>query len=473
MATGVLDLFFAVCCIIYLPNTHNAAPCSYLERCEEAKSSRLVLVMPQHALQTTIKDLNKDILIIDENIASCIRKNITISPHDIAYSRRLIKYIENEDIKHDISRSLDSIENKKIIISDIDLLFIDDKRRQFNHNVANAYHKLGNANGRWLLNDIKYLSDNRENCILHNGYYVYSKQSWIPKDRPVFVLDATQSVDGLRLLFPEHDIVAISSDLLPPQQCDVIQVIGATYGATTLFDARYKKLKPVGDKLIQWIKDHFGNNVDIISIKQFVEIANLKNDFSNVGWYGNTRGLNVFNDSEVLIILGFWMKPIDVIVTEAMEAHGMVDVDLGNKIQEAERDMEHVQYVEVTALDGTIYRARHFSFTDPYVDAYFHYAIQAELSQAVGRARIFIPHEPSKQVWIITDVLPTQVCPTRVKYIRDLVPDKRVLRSQLSIGEAMKIANNPQSPQAIYQTLQQQGVKISLKTVQRHYKNCS
>lgn len=447
--------------------------CPYFIRYDQARSARLVIVMHQHSIYGTVEDLNKDILVIDENPAPCIRKTITIQARDISYSKRLARFIQNEQIKNSIIQALDSIRTNGMLPQDMNLNITSEERRQINSNVAFGANTMGTRNGKWLLNDILYLIDHGENCYQRDGNYLYSRESWIPNDRPVFILDATQSIEGLRMLLPEHNINAISTAQKSQQYCEVIHVVGATYGASTLFDERYNRTKPSADRLIGAIKDTLGENIDIITLKKFNQIADLQNTFRNVMWYGNTRGLNDFNESGTIVILGFWMKPIDVIVSEALEQHGVFDLDVGNEIRRAEADLSRCQYIEVQALDGTVYSAKQYLFTNQYVNSYFNYTILAELNQAIGRARIFTPNESPRQLWIVTDVMPTQILVNHVVERKVLITDPRIIQHQENIREAIHRGADPTSPKKIHQTLHQMGKNISLSTVKRYYKNCS
>lgn len=445
--------------------------CAYLNNFARAKSARLVVVMHQHSIYGTTEMLDNEILVIDENPAPCLRKTVCVRKIDLDYSRIIAQFIQNDRLKNNILSALQSIENTGKLPEDLDLKMGRDELRKLKSNVAFASKIVNNyGDARWILDDISYLLNKGETLIKQKKQYWYSRQSWLPTDRPVFVLDATLKLEGLRMLLPDHNVLTVPVTHQAPQQCEVTHVYGATYGISSLVNKARKIIMPAAKQLIASIERMFGRDIGIIASKDLVKTAGLENKFEKVGWFGNTRGLNKFNDCEVLIVLGFWMKPIDVMVKEAYEQHGILKFDEEKIIKQCIDDFKTKRYVSLTALDGTEYQARVYKFTDPYVDNYFQYTITAELSQAIGRARIHIPTDVPKQVWIITNVMPTHVQATHAISKNELVTDLRVFENIALIKKAIECGADATSPKSIKETLIKRGHKISLSTVKRHYK---
>lgn len=213
-----------------------------------------------------------------------------------------------------------------------------------------------------------------------------------------------------------------------------------------------------------------GEQCAVIAAKKYVEAANLEDVFKKVDHFGNIRGRNDFMEYPSLVIIGFWMKPIDAMIEEAMTQHGIIDYSLIEEMETAMKDLRNKLKYSLTTSGGEEYSVKKYKFSNEYLDNYFQYSIIAELTQAVGRARLFNPSKKQRTVWIITDIWPDFVIADETSKINELKIDPRLTKSRAIIEEGIKIAEKPSSPTSIHKALVEHGYKISLNTVVRHYK---
>lgn len=449
--------------------------CPYFNLYKKAREANFVVVMHDHLLTKVVKELDKKWLVIDENAAEYFRKTIEFTKDDIDYSLKIANFIKNKEHSSSIKRALKDLRDNKKISEKLPQLLLNDDIEQFSKNVIFAYKTLSEEGiyGRWLYNDIVYISENNAKIVFKNGVYKYSKKSWLPADRPIVILDATQTKERLEMLLPGCAIKEISlPGAIPEQHGEVIHVTSGRYPASSLFNKK-GGLTKTGEKIIKVIEDNFGRQCAIITLKKVVEIAELDKKFKKVGWYGNIRGLNDFKDEETIAVAGFWMPPIDVLVKNALDQHGIIDADLEKEIEEAKKDFKKKHFEDLVTKDGRPYRVKTKKFSNPYVQNYYEYAILSELTQAVGRARIHLPAAVGKQrkIFIITSEPAEFIVPDHVIKLKDLKVDARKKESLKKIEQGLQLIEEyPPTPKRIHEVLKKIGVKIGIATIKRYYK---
>lgn len=445
--------------------------CPYFIKYEEARQSKRVVLMHPHLKFETLQDLDKDIIVFDENPIAMFKSKIIIKPIDIQFSKNIVNKLKSE---HKISINaalinLEKQENIQLTLSKEDLKAISKKLKLI-------MQRRVDSDGRWLLGDLLYLSANPD-CEIkkHGDNIVYLKSAWLPADKPVWILDATQRKNNLKLILPDKDIREIGAPTEKLKQyAEVTQVIGGVYYKSTLM-YNYNKDKEIsesGKRIVKAIKALVGDsNVTVLGPKDFVELPEVKEAFNKTGYFGNTRGLNKYKDDEVIVIVGLWMQPINVMVEEANKQHGILKSDLSLETEIAIKDLQNKEYISTTAMNGDTYDVRKIKFTDPYVQNYFDYSVLAEFKQAIGRARIYLATEKHRRLIIISDLFLDDIHPDKVIRIDDIVEDPRKVKSHNKIKELKKHAENPNSPKILFETAKHLGVKISLPTIKRHYKD--
>jgi len=435
------------------------------------KDCKRVVVMHHHQLVDMPRSLNKDILVIDENPAAYLRQLRKIKKEDIETSLQYAKYITDKTNREKVCEIFEIVKDKREIPRGIEIGLDNSAIRTIRQDVSSSYLRHNETKGKWILDDICYILKNNTQSIRYGNTIQYIWEAWLPEDRPIFILDATHTVNSLQKLFPDREIIGISKpNGILKQQVKVKHITGAVYNISSLMNTKTGILANSGLRLRESILNVVGEQCAVIAAKKYVEAANLEDVFKKVDHFGNIRGRNDFMEYSNVVIIGFWMEKLKDMIEQAMIQHGMINYSLIEEKKIAMKDLRNKPKYWLTTSNGEEYSVKKYKFSNEYLDNYFQYFIMAELTQAVGRARLFNPSKKQRTVWIITDIWPDFVIADETSKINELKIDPRLTRNRALIEEGIKFAEKPSSPTSIHKALIEHGYKISLNTVGRYYK---
>ncbi len=198
---------------------------------------------------------------------------------------------------------------------------------------------------------------------------------------PVLYLDATANESIVRSVCGPIDFynIQVSNDT----ESNIYQLENANYSKNQLTNPANL------DFLVSKLKNIMGRypagKVGLITYKNipgttdfYQELAN-RLDISDVGYFGNLRGLNRFEDLDCLLVVGRHMIPLNAIEVSAMAVYGVFDIPTVN--QESVPVPFRMKDGTTKTIENSVY------FDDRLENAKKHFS-SSETIQAIGRGRL-------------------------------------------------------------------------------------
>ncbi len=241
----------------------------------------------------------------------------------------------------------------------------------------------------------------------------------IPKDKKIFVLDATANVDLLRPVFAPRPVEVVCDDRVRPVG-RIVQFMEANFPRSSLtkdLEAGSAGTPPRVLRIIDAIgEQHPTGPIVLISYMTFVEgLAKASAHASRIktAYFGAVRGRNDLERAAAYVVIGSpkgseesrqqlalavygkSIIPFPKLVTLTTAVVGRVPAELGEEVEEDDETPER------------IWEVRSKGYHDPRMQAVYAHQVTAELTHAADRARVLIhpttvylvTNEPCPKFW--------------------------------------------------------------------------
>jgi hypothetical protein len=420
--------------------------CEYSKNLSKAEEAQVIFGMHAHLqfpdfINRYIE--RSDCIVIDESFSSYYVGKKDFDDYDLnAAIRKLSSIAEGESLMkrtrvnaRELVRYFEKFISKQdryeFVITDFPI--VDNNLREIYNKIYTDEEFYDTKNA---ISIFEYLTEERV-VIKNNGSrYLYFRPIKLPDNKTIIILDASGSTEFYKKML-NREVITYGSDCHIKQNAHVTQFLDEPFNLLSLLDKDYKGNQELRQrprrlglyykvlKLIKTIQyKHKGMKIVIGTINDFEKklvadkvakksdrkkdddkVTDKDNDKADINkadimHYYDVRGINDYEDHDVLIILGLPMLSFRVIATQARLLFNQNWSDK-EKVEEMKQDGK--SWVRLSySKDAKGYEVPTFKFTNECIQQYYQHSVITELYQMFGRIR---PYKEGKKkiVYIITN----------------------------------------------------------------------
>ncbi|HAR62365.1 MAG TPA: hypothetical protein DCS13_02770 [Candidatus Margulisbacteria bacterium] len=258
--------------------------------------------------------------------------------------------------------------------------------------------------------------------------YTINKRLEYPKNKPIFILDATGNIDIYQSVFSELEITQLmqSYEVEMPKYSTFIQTIDGNYSKSTVVGYKndrksVDKATILQSKFINLLKfaSKDNSNIAVITLLNLSEKLEPELPLLTHGHYGDIKGLNKFETIAQLFCIGnMYLK--DTVYQQMYFKFFNEIIDI-KKCRPRPDDYCALNYRDQRTGIGCVVKIPTFD-GDMRLQAINEFKAKAELIQAIFRIRpLNSDANHPKTVYIITNELISNVVPTELTTLNDLL----------------------------------------------------
>lgn len=396
--------------------------CEYLRQFDEVGSKQVVVLTHDHlSLNETLwsrltKD--RDVLVVDENFLPKLRQEEVITRREIVCLSKAIRVqygTKNLNLKwmYPIQKLFSDGSGSLLLPQDVmpapRLIHKIDKQFQKDYpSVRNPLRILSKACQQE--SPMVY----RKTCT--GGYHQLTVvlTAFLPRNLPVFILDSTSKPEYYQwALGDEFEVKGINpaegNEL--ERNAHIIQCLSGSYPNSTLLHKSTEDdgteliiLTQSSRNLIEFIRNQIAGSNDfgvISTLKMEKQLLHMGFPRENLLHFNNLRGRNAFNNVKKLFIVGYQ----GISHTELARQARILFRQEWNDEEMAEELRMEKEYKPIQHWSrGLQCHVRALNPSNPYIRALHEMMIVGEVEQALGRARIYLPHGKDRTVFLLTNL---------------------------------------------------------------------